>query len=148
VIEAIATKPASEALMRRVVAAFANADLRPLFDAVDDNTVWKSGSVFEGVFRFGGQYQKRIGVFDVTLQITMVYFFRRFEPIEIVSSGEVVWGLFQVEADYIPLGEHQESAQPVSLVCAIRWVVRNERILEHQSFFDTAGLLAQQGELS
>jgi ketosteroid isomerase-like protein len=145
---ATTAKPAPEALMRKIVAAFADADLRPLFDSVDDNTVWNSGSLFEGIFRFGGRYQKRIGVFDVTLEITVVYFFRRFEPIEIVSNGEVVWGLFQVEADYVPLGQPQEAGKPVNLVLAIRWVVRNGKILEHQSFFDTAGLLAQQDELS
>jgi hypothetical protein len=137
---------APEELMRHVAEAFGNADLKPLFDAVDDNTIWKAGSVFEGIFHFGGEYQKRIGVFDVTLQITTVYFFSRIEPIEIVSKGDVVWGLFDIEADYLPMGNARAEPRSVKMLCAIRWLVRNGKILEHQSFFDTAGLLVQQGE--
>jgi len=135
-----------EALMRKVSDSFAKADLKPLFDAVDDNIVWKSGSLFEGIFRFGGVYEKRIGVFDVTLQITTVYFFRKIEPIEFVSAGDVVWGLFRIEADYMPRGDVNAPAKCVNFTSAIRWRVRGDKIVEHQAFFDTAGLLVQQDE--
>jgi ketosteroid isomerase-like protein len=139
-------KMTPEELMRKVTEAFAKGDLKPLFDAVDDDTVWKSGSVFQGIFRFGGEYKKCIGVFDVALQITTVHFFRRFEPIEIVSHGDVVWGLFDVESDYLPTSDARAAPRPIKMECALRWRVRNGKIVEHQSFFDTAGLLIQQGE--
>jgi ketosteroid isomerase-like protein len=130
-----------EALMRSVAKAFENGDLQPLFDALDDNVVWKTASVPDDAFRFGGQYSKRIGVTEVLSRISVAYVFRRFEPVEIVAARDLVWGLFQVEADYRPTGK------PINIEIAIRWRVKNNKIIEHQAFLDTASLLTQQGEL-
>jgi ketosteroid isomerase-like protein len=128
-----------EALMRHVAKAFAHSDLQPLLDAVDENTVWKSASAPSGAFRFGGDYQKRAGVVEVTSLIATAYHLHRFEPREIVPHGdEVVWGLFDMEAQYRPTG------RILKITVAIRWHVRNGKLLEHQAFFDTANLLAQQ----
>ena len=130
-----------EALMRRVATAFEKGDLEPLFEAIDDHTVWKTASALSDMFRFGGEYKKRIGITEVLSRIATAYVFRRFEPMEIVASGEIVWGLFQVEADYRPTGKK------LKVEMAVRWRVRNGKIAEHQGFLDTASLLRQQGEL-
>jgi ketosteroid isomerase-like protein len=134
--------------MRDVAQAFEQSDLRPLLDAMDDNVVWKSGSTVEGLFRFGGEYTDYHGVLEVTSQIAMTYTFRRFRPKEIMSSGEIVWGLFNIEADYREAGEDSPNSKPVKFECAIRWRVRDRKIVEHQAFFDTAALLMQHGQLS
>ena len=55
-----------------------------------------------------------------------------------MAEGEVVWGLFDVEAQYQPTG------RILKMAIAIRWRVRDGKLLEHQAFFDTANLLAQQ----
>jgi ketosteroid isomerase-like protein len=136
-----------EALMRKVTAAFEKADLQPLFDAVDDETVWKSASSLKNGFRFGGEYKKRAGVIDVTSRISTSYYFWHFKPKEIISHGEIVWGLFEVEADYKPANKPKQRPRYVIFECAIRWRVRDNKIIEHQAFFDTASLLDQQGEL-
>jgi ketosteroid isomerase-like protein len=135
-----------EALMRRVIAAFEKADLQPLFDAVDDETVWKSASSLKNGFRFGGEYKKRAGAIDVTSHISTSYYFWHFKPKEIISHGEIVWGLFEVEADYKPSNKPRQRPKYVIFECAIRWRVRDNKIIEHQAFFDTAALLDQQGE--
>jgi ketosteroid isomerase-like protein len=133
--------------MRKVAAAFERADLQPLFDAIDEKIVWKAATTCPGLFRFSGEYQGAVGVTDVISNISKAYSFRRYEPKEFVSNDDVVWGLFEIEADYHPPGDPPPPSRLVKFECAVRWRVRNDKIVEHQSFFDTASLLLQQGEL-
>jgi ketosteroid isomerase-like protein len=135
---------ADAAMMRKVAEAFAQADLRPLFDAIAENIVWKSASNVEGAFIFGGTYRNRLGVLEVTSEISAAHVFRRFSPKEIVSSGDVVWGLFQVAGDYLPSGRSR-ARKPFEFECAIRWRMQGKKVVEHQAFFDTYYLLRQQG---
>lgn len=141
---ALPTDP--EKLMRVVTAAFGAGDLRPLLAAVHKDIVWKAASPHTNLFRFGGVHQKREGVMDVTAQIAMDYAFRSFKPREIVAKGDVVWGLFDVEADSEYRGG-KALPKPVKLDIAIRWQLKDGKIIEHQAFFDTASLLIQRGEL-
>ena len=135
-----------EALMRRVAAGFENADLRPLFEAIDERRiVWKSASTVPGAFRFSGVFEKRVGVVQVTSQIFASYAFRRMHLKEVTTSGDIVWGLVEVEADYWAPGEPPEAARPVQFECAVRWRLRSDKIVEHQCFFDTEALAVQQG---
>ena len=136
-----------EALMRRVTAAFEKGDLQPLFDSIDEKVVWKAASQHTDLFRFGGTHTDRAGIKDVTSRIATAYTFQRFSPKEFVSDGDLVWGLFDMEAEYRPLGKESVIPKKIKLEFALRWRVKNGKILEHQAFFDTASLLAQQGEL-
>ena len=135
-----------EELMRVVTAAFGAGDLRPLLAVVHKDIVWKAASPHTNLFRFGGVHRKREGVMDVTAQIAMDYAFRSFNPREIIAKGDVVWGLFEVEAD----SEYRNGKfgpKPGKLDIAIRWRLKDGKIIEHQAFFDTASLLEQRGEL-
>lgn len=129
--------------MRRVAAAFEKADLRPLLAAIDENIVWKSASTVDGAFPFGGIYNRQIGVVQVTSQIGTRYAFTRFAPTEILSQGEIVWGLFGIEGDYLTRTGHR-SGKAFKIDCAIRWRVRDGRVIEHQAFFDTNALRLQE----
>ena len=133
-----------ELLMRKVAAGFEIADLRPLLDAIDDDVVWKSGVVTPGVFRFGGVYRGRVGVVQVTSQIATSYVFRRLCPRETGSTGDLVWGLFDVEADHLPALAPSGPLKPVKFELGVRWRLRQGRIVEHRGFFDTSRLLSQQ----
>ena len=137
-----------EALMRRVTKAFAANDTRPLMDVIDDHTVWKSAAAPGSPFQFGGTYRSRAGIAEVTSSIFSAYTFYRFEAKEIVESGEIAWGLFEVEGSYHPKKDRNRPAIPIRYECAMRWRVRNGKLIEYQSFFDTASLLHQQGELN
>ena len=132
--------------MRAVVAGFVAGDLRPLLSAVHKDIVWKAASPHTNLFRFGGVHQRREGVMDVTSQIAMDYTFRHFTPREIVAKGDVVWGLFEVEADF-EFHSGKPGPKPIKLDIAIRWRLKDGKIIEHQAFFDTASLLIQRGEL-
>ncbi len=133
-----------EELMRAVTRGIANNDLRPLMDAVDDKTVWKSAAA-EGPFRFAGIYRARTGVAEVTSNIFAEYTFERFEPKEIVSSGEIVWGLFDAACRYRPARNPDAAPKAVRFEVAMRLRVKVDKIVEYQTFFDTASLLRQQG---
>jgi ketosteroid isomerase-like protein len=141
-----------EKLMRHVVKSFEETDLEPLIEALHDDVVWKSASKQENVFRFGGDYYSKLGVLDALSHILMDYTIHHMRPREILASGNVVWGLFDVELDYDhkgmdPIGKSEQS-EAIELEVVIRWRLRDGKIIEHQSFFDTASLLIQQGHPS
>ncbi|HML11079.1 MAG TPA: nuclear transport factor 2 family protein [Stellaceae bacterium] len=129
-----------DVLMRRVAEAFEMADLRPLFDAIDDKIVWKSAVTTTGTFGFGGVYRNRAGVVQLTTQVISAYNIERLRPKEIIESGNTVWGLFNVE------GEFRPSVAVGRFKCdyAVRWRLRRGKIVEHQGFVDTHALLQQQ----
>lgn len=135
---------AHAALMRNVVAAFAQGDLKPLFDAIAPDIVWKSAARTKGQFVFGGNYTNRLEVVELTARISTAYVFWRITPKEVISEGDTVWGIFQAEGDYLPRGPSSNSRRQFALECAIRWRMRDGKISEHQTFFDTAALLRQQ----
>ncbi len=130
---------ANKTLMARVTRAFAEGDMQPLLTALDDNVQWTSNSPVP-YFRFGGGHTNRDGVKELLALIAATYMFRRFQAKEIVAEGETVWGLFEVEA------AHQSSGKQVKLDLAIRWIMRDGKVISHQGFFDTASVLLQQGQ--
>jgi len=132
-----------EKLMRVVTAAFAQGDMRPLIAAVHKDIVWKSASSGPGPFRFAGVHQRRTGVMEVTGEIASEYVFRRLEPKEIVAKGDVVWGLFDAEVKFQPVGD-KRTYPDLQFDIAIRWRIQDGKIIEHQAFFDTAALLEQR----
>jgi ketosteroid isomerase-like protein len=131
-------------LMRDVVAAFEKSDLQPLFDAVHEDIVWKTASSQQGLFRFGGEYKNRSGLLEILASLSKDYTLYRFHPKEIISSGNIVWGHFDVGLYFDPKGA-SEPRKHVRLEMAIRWRLQDGKIIEHQAFFDTASLLIQQG---
>jgi ketosteroid isomerase-like protein len=134
------TGDANRALMARVADAFRDGDLRPLLEAIDDNVVWTETAPAD-FFRFGGTHRRRHGVVEAEALVFATYRFSRFDQVEIVASGEVVWGLFRVEA------LHRPTDRMAKTDYAVRWRVRNGKIVEHQAFYDTAAVLLQQGQL-
>jgi ketosteroid isomerase-like protein len=137
-----------EQLMRTVIEAWGEADVGPVREALDENVVWKSASSCDvGTFRFGGIYRGRANVLTLLSTLSTSYFFRRYSAKEIISNGEVVWGLFDVEGTYLPPGARESERKPIHFETAFRWRIRKGKILEAQSFFDTAALLFQQREL-
>jgi ketosteroid isomerase-like protein len=140
----------AELLMKTVIEAWGNADMRPALEALDENVVWKSASSSEGgVFRFGGTYRGKRSVLSLLSTLSANYFFEHYSAKEIVSKEEVVWGLFDVQGSYRRFEGHDKpDRKQINLEVAFRWRIRDDKILEAQSFFDTAALLVQQHELS
>ena len=132
--------------MKTIIEAWGEADLVPVREALDENVVWKSASSCAGnEFVFGGDYRGRDNVIALLSRLSTKYFFQRYAAKEIISKGEIVWGLFDVDGSYFPAGGSDQGRKTIKFESAFRWRVRDSKILEAQSFFDTAALLAQQG---
>lgn len=131
--------------MRTIVAAFGQSDLRPLMDALHEDVVWRSASRHEGPFSFSGDYRNRAGVLEVLSHISRDYTVHHMKPKDVTASGDVVWGLFDVDLRFDPKGKNANTAI-IQLDIAIRWQLKDGKIIEHQAFFDTARLLMLQGQ--
>jgi ketosteroid isomerase-like protein len=127
-------------LMLSVFAAFKESDLEPLFAALHPDVVWKATAPRE-FFRFGGTYRGHAGLREYTALLFSRYHFVRFEPMTVTTKDDQAWGVFAAEARHHPSGCY------VKADISIRWTVKGDKILEHQCFFDTAGVLIQQGDL-
>ena len=108
--------------------------LRPLFAAVHRDIVWKSAAPHDHLFRFGGVHQRRAGVMEVTGEIASEYIFNRFQPMEIAVNGDVVWGLFDAEVKYQPVGD-KHVYPPLQLDIAIRWRIQDGKIIEWSDYY-------------
>lgn len=127
-------------LMLKVVAAFRDADLAPLFAALHPEVVWTSHAP-RAFFRFGGAHHGRTGMKEYTALLFSRYHFLRLEPRAITAKGDRVWGLFEAVVKHIPTGRVMTSD------VVFGWTILDGLIREHHDFFDTAGMLMQQGEL-
>ncbi len=133
-----------ETLMRTVTAAFAKSDLAPLMNALHEDVVWTSASRHPAApFSFQGDYRHRAGVLEVLSNIAKDYTFHHMTPKEIRGDSEVVWGLFDVGLRYDAKGKNT-AAKAIDMDIAIRWRLKDGKIIEHQAFFDTAYLMLQQ----
>ena len=128
-------------LMLSVIPAFRKGDLQPLFDALSPDVVWKATAPRE-FFRFGGTYRGLLEMKEYTALLFSRYSFVRFDPKTITAKGDQIWGLFEAEA------LHRTSNKYVTSDIAIRWTVRDGKIIEHQGMFDTASVLMQQGDIA
>jgi ketosteroid isomerase-like protein len=131
----------NKTLMLSVVAALKDGNLEPLFAALHPDIVWKATAPRE-FFRFGGTHRGIAGMKEYTALLFSRYSFIRLAPKSVMTSGDQVWGLFEAELRHIPT--HRIVKTDISM----RWTVQSGKIIEHQGFFDTAGVLMQQGELT
>jgi ketosteroid isomerase-like protein len=139
---------APETLVKNVVQAWGEANLAPAREVLDENIVWKSAATRDdGTLSFGGVYRGKASVIALLATLSTRYFFQRYVTKEIISKGQVVWGLFEVHGHYIPPGGRLADRKPINFETAVRCKVRGDKIVEVQSFFDTASLLWQQGEV-
>jgi ketosteroid isomerase-like protein len=135
-----------EKLMKMVIEAWGQADVNPAYEIIDENIIWKSASTHKnGQFSFGGVYTGKTEVIAHLSKLSTNYFFQRYAAKEIISKGDIVWGLFDTYGSYIPSGSRERKA--INFETAFRWRVRDGKVVEVQTFFDTAALLAQQGQI-
>jgi ketosteroid isomerase-like protein len=115
--------------------------MAPLLAALHPEVTWTANAPRE-FFRFGGTYQGISGVREYIALHASRYHLSRFHPKSITAEGDDVWGTFDVESLHIPSGKYTRYD------CALHWKMRDGKIILHQSFFDTAGVLLQLGELT
>ena len=128
--------------MKSCIEAWGQGDMEPLRKALHDEVVFIGATPeWDDRLRSGGVVRGRAATLAVLAKSATAFFLTFAKAKEIVSSGEIVWGLFDCTARYTPtLGD---AGRTVTSEVAFRWRVRNGKVLEGQAFQDTAGLLAQ-----
>ena len=144
-IEETSAVTPSEELMKDCIEAWGEGNIAPVRKVLDDDVVWISAATkWDDRLRSGGVHRGRAHVLLLLAKIATGYLNTACRAKEIVSSGDIVWGVFDFKAEYT--GNGQKAAKTVTTEMAFRWRVRDGKVLEAQTFFDTAGLLAQQGQ--
>ncbi len=131
---------ANKALLRRVLKAYGEGDMDPLFAAVDDDVAWTSNAL-AGHYRFGGPRRGRAGLIEALSMIAADYAIQRYDITEMVGEGEVIWSTCQVDV------QDRRSDLKMSFPLAARWQFAGGKVCACQEFFDTASVLHQQGRL-
>jgi CRP-like cAMP-binding protein/ketosteroid isomerase-like protein len=133
-----------EQIMKTVVEALGKANLAPLSEAIDDDIVWKSAaSHWDNRIGCGGVHKGRANVIAHMSGMSSIYLQSGCKAREIISRDDIVWGLFDTELEFL---QARRDRRPVRLEMAFRWCIRDGKIVEAQTFFDTAKLLIQLRE--
>jgi ketosteroid isomerase-like protein len=130
----------NEIRMLSVYATMKDGNLEPLFVALSPEVVWKATAPKE-FFRFDGTHRGIVGMKEVTALLFSRYHFTRFKPRIVTAKREQALGMFEAEALREPIGRY------VQFDVSVHRTVKDGKITEHQCFFDTAGVLIQQGDL-
>ena len=128
----------NKALVAEILRAYGQGDLRPLFDALDEQVKWEAHAP-QPHYRFGGPRSGRAGVLEAAATIAAEYAIQRYDVKELIAEGQTVWAFS--EPSYIL------NNKPLKFTTATRWVFRNGKIVEFHGFFDTARVLVEQGRL-
>jgi ketosteroid isomerase-like protein len=126
--------------LRRIMRAYLQGDLEPLFAAAADDVEWDS-NVSPQNFRFGGRFKGKIGLKEALSLIASEYAILRYDVRELTGDGDVVWALSDVT-----LSEHK-TGKRAEIRLANRWQFRDGKIVSCTEFFDSAGVLNALGRL-
>jgi len=131
---------ANKAILRRILAAYAQGDFDPVFAVLDENIEWSSHSL-AGHYRFGGRRTGRAGVLEALAMIATDFSIDRYDVREMIGEGNVVWVTSQLHVT------ERNSGKPLVFPLVGRWEFREGKIISCSEFFDTAAVLHQQGRL-
>ena len=126
--------------LRRIMRAYLQGDLEPLFAAASDDVVWDS-NVSKGNFRFGGRFQGRVGLKEALSLIASEFAIIRYDVRELTGDGDVVWALNDVT-----ISEHK-TGKRAEVRLANRWQFQGDKIVSCAEFFDSAGVLTALGRM-
>ena len=130
----------NKALLRRVLKAYERGDYEPIFAALDEDVVWSSNSLANH-YRFGGTRRGRAGVVEALSMIAADYDISRYDVVEMVGEGDVIWATSELSL------YDRKTGRPLTFPLVNRWQFRDGRIVSCSEFFDTAAVLQQQGRI-
>jgi ketosteroid isomerase-like protein len=131
---------ANKAVLKRALKSYEKGDLEPILALLDENIVWRSNALAKH-YRFAGRRQGRAGVIEALSMIAADFQVSRYEPIELVGEGDVIWASSEVSC------LDRKAGRQLSFLLVNRWEFRDGRIVSCSEFFDTADVLQQQGRL-
>ena len=113
----------NKALVQRVLAAYAQSDLEPLLQVIDENVVWISQGPVQH-YAFGGKHMGRAGVLAAMSKLAMEYQLHDYNVVELVGEGEVVWMTAQVDFT------HRRTKKNLSFPIVSRWQIPDGKVGE------------------
>jgi ketosteroid isomerase-like protein len=131
---------ANKSILRRALASYARGDLAPVFAVLDENVVWSSNALADH-YRFGGRREGHAGVREALSMIAADYEIARYDVIEMVGEGDVVWVASNVAVF------DRKRRRTLTFPIINRWELRDGKIVSCSEFFDTAAVLQQQGRI-
>ncbi|MBS0470045.1 MAG: nuclear transport factor 2 family protein [Proteobacteria bacterium] len=130
----------NKALIRRILAAYAQADLEPFLEAIGDDFVWTSAAP-EVFYGFGGCHIGRAGALAVMSKIATEYQLATYDVSELVGEGDIVWMTANV------VFTHRKSGVRQTFKLVSRWQIQDGKVLALTEYFDSATLLINEGRL-
>lgn len=129
-----------KATLRRVLKAYEQGDYEPIFQALAEDVVWSSNSLANH-YRFGGARRGRAGVVEALSMIAADYEISRYDVIEMVGEGDVIWATSELSLF------DRKTRRPLTFPLVNRWQFKDGLIISCAEFFDTAAVLQQQGRI-
>lgn len=130
----------NKALVRRILEAYAQADLSPFLEAIHPDIVWSS-SAPQAHYGFAGPHCGRAGVLAGMAKIATEYQLNGYDVKELIAEGDVVW--MTAAVDFV----HRKSGQRMQFPLVSRWHIVDGKIRSLTEFFDSATLLLCEGQL-
>ncbi|MEI9885574.1 MAG: nuclear transport factor 2 family protein [Rhizomicrobium sp.] len=132
---------ANKERVRHILGAYAQSDLEPLLQAIHPDIVWITQAP-SAYYPFGGRHEGRAGTLAGVAKIATVYSLNRYDVVELVAEGDVVW--LTANLDFT----HRKSGARLQFQLVGRWEFRDGKILKLTEYFDSASVLEQEGRLA
>jgi ketosteroid isomerase-like protein len=132
---------ANKKVLQRILRAYSEGDLERVVSSFDENVVWMVHTL-PGHYRFGGPRRGHLGMGEVWAMLATYFTMERYESQEIVGEGDVLWSTNELTVLVRSTGKR------VLLRLVNRWQFRDNRVVQCDEYFDTAGALVQQGRIS
>jgi ketosteroid isomerase-like protein len=131
----------NKALVKKIVDAYSHSDIAPLYETADDTIVWTSHGPAQ-LSRFGGRHEGRMNALAALSAIAAENAMHRYDIIEMVAEGEVVWLRGNIEVT------DRQSGIRFSFEIASRWQFRGGRLIACTEFYDSASNFIRTGRLA
>lgn len=116
-------------------------DPSAVIDIASDKIVWTINAP-KGFYPFAGTQRGKKAVTASMGKIAGGYKFKSYKVVDAVADGDQVWTHAQVRLLQMP------DKRPVAFDIMARWTLKNGKVTKYDEYFDTAGVLVQEGRIA
>jgi ketosteroid isomerase-like protein len=127
-----------KSVMRRVLKAYGEGDVEPVKALLHADMVWTSHAPKE-LFRIGGTHRGRDEAIAGMAMIAADYQTHRYDVVELVGEGDVVWMSAVLDMTSRRNGAH------FKLSIASRWQFRDGMLVDLTEYYDLATVALLEG---
>ena len=134
------TAAANKVALNRIIAAYAIGNLEPLLAALEPGVVWTSYGPPD-LLRFAGRHEGRDNCLAGLSAMATDFALHRYEIVELVAEGDVVWMQARVETSRRTGGPRH------TISVANRWQFLDGKVVSITEYYDSASMLMNDGRL-